>query len=814
MSKRILGALALTLAASSAWGYQVRAIYEQPPGGDPVEADGQQIVTIQVERESSDAPAACLLDVSASAQQFASPPPDAATPGEDYTPTSDTFAINVGANDTIVEAQLIVPVLDDNLVEPTEFFAGVITDAVINDCDPNAVISGIGVEGSIPIFDDDDAPSTFVFANEPYRVNENEGPAVITLQRQGGTTGELTVFYRAVEGTATAGEDFTTVNGSVTWADGEGGERTFTVPILDDAEAEGAETVLIRATTDSDFVEFDETTLTIVDDESAATTSFATAEVTAATTDESVVLTLVRAGNTDGAVTVDYATADGAAIAGEDYVAAAGTVSWADGDGEDKTITVQLLPDPTREEPEDFQVLLSNVTGNATLAGNTSLSVTITGVTSRNIAEIPNLTPNQQALARWFDQTCGRLATLTSPTPEQQQLIEVCSVVRDAATGDATVREALDAINPEELLVSAFNALKLTAVQHGNLTQRLNALRKGARGVNLTGLQLDINGQQIAGNALQAMFDGLVGGGASADENVWGRWGAFVNGRLATGDKDESDNEAGFDFDLYGVTTGVDYRIRDNLIAGLSAGFGSVDTGFANERGGMDIDSWNAGAYLTYFREENFYLDALVTYGRNDYDSERNIVIDNALGSFSGTARGSTDGTQFSAGFGTGWDFSSGPWSFGPHGGAYYFDVDVDGFDEIGVAGLDLDIGDQSTKSLTVNAGGHVSYAILTDWGVLVPNAQVDWVHEFEDNRETLAFRFINDPFAGDPNDPSPTITLQSDRPDANYFVWSVGMSAQFIHGLSAFVNYQSYAGYSGVDIDEVSFGGRWEKTF
>jgi hypothetical protein len=41
-----------------------------------------------------------------------------------------------------------------------------------------------------------------------------------------------------------------------------------------------------------------------------------------------------------------------------------------------------------------------------------------------------------------------------------------------------------------------------------------------------------------------------------------------------------------------------------------------------------------------------------------------------------------------------------------------------------------------------------------------------------------------------------------------------VGTSAQFIYGLSGFVNYQWYAGYENVTLGEWTMGARWEKTW
>jgi outer membrane autotransporter protein len=827
---RVLGALALMVLASSVWAYEVRAIYVPPPDGELVEGDGFQVVTVQVEREADDPSTQCVLEVFVSAQALSSPIPEAATPNVDFVPTTAVLTFDVGPEDGLVEETFNVPVIDDDLVEVTEFFTAVITGVNPIDCDANAVFNIDPTENFIPIFDDDSAPLTVSVARAAIAVEETVGSVDLVVTLSGaeryGAPFEVFVEWALRDGTATFGEDY-----------GNGGDSgvlffnqntltaVVTVPIIADGEPEPAEDFSFELTSafgnlaDESQIEVNieaaTTVVTIEANNQPESVGFISAQVDAAEGDGQAVLTLVRTGGTSGEVTVAYTTVDGTAVAGEDYVATSGTVIWADGDGEDKTITVELIQDEEEEEPETFSVLLTRITGNAQFGANREVTVVITDTPpTRDIAGIPTLTPNQRSLAVWFDETCARLEALASPTAGQERLTEACRLVRDAGTDDAAVREALDAINPDELLVSTFNALRLTAVQHGNLSQRLNALRGGARGVNLSGLSLEVQGQQITGNALQAMFDELLGGGASADDSVWGRWGVFINGRLATGEKDRTDNEAGFDFDLYGVTAGVDYRIRDNLIFGVSAGFGAVDTKFENRSGGLDIDSWNVGAYLTYFRDEQFYFDALATFGRNDYDSARLIQFGSGPQAFEGTARGSTNGTQYSLGFGTGWDFNRGAFTYGPHMGAYFFDVDVDGFQETGVLGLELDIGDQSNRSFTVNAGGHVSYAMLTSWGVLVPNARLDWVREFEDGSEVLSYRFVNDPFANDPNDPSPVVTLQSDRPDSNYFIWSVGLSAQFIQGFAGFVNYQSYAGYSNVKLREWSFGARWEKTF
>jgi hypothetical protein len=85
-----------------------------------------------------------------------------------------------------------------------------------------------------------------------------------------------------------------------------------------------------------------------------------------------------RVGGSVGAVSVNYATADGSATAGSDYTAAAGTVSFADGDAVSKTFDVAVTNDADFEGDETFTVSLSNATGGAKLGTPSSATVSIT----------------------------------------------------------------------------------------------------------------------------------------------------------------------------------------------------------------------------------------------------------------------------------------------------------------------------------------------------------------------------------------------------------------------------------------------------
>ena len=79
-------------------------------------------------------------------------------------------------------------------------------------------------------------------------------------------------------------------------------------------------------------------------------------------TDASMAFAVTLDAAMDEAVTVDYATADGTATAGEDYTAASGTLTFAAGE-RSKTVSVAILDDAIDEGKETFRLRLSNADG-------------------------------------------------------------------------------------------------------------------------------------------------------------------------------------------------------------------------------------------------------------------------------------------------------------------------------------------------------------------------------------------------------------------------------------------------------------------
>ncbi len=82
----------------------------------------------------------------------------------------------------------------------------------------------------------------FTSANFP--ADENQGLALVLVERIGDTNGTVTVDYSTTPATATAGVDYTKQNGTLSFAPGDAAQ-VITIPILDDALVEDDKTVSV-----------------------------------------------------------------------------------------------------------------------------------------------------------------------------------------------------------------------------------------------------------------------------------------------------------------------------------------------------------------------------------------------------------------------------------------------------------------------------------------------------------------------------------------------------------------------------------------
>lgn len=146
----------------------------------------------------------------------------------------------------------------------------------------------------------------------------------------------------------------------------------------------------------------------------------------------SVTLTLVRLGESNNVISVNFGTTNLTAIAPDDYTATNGTITWAAGDISPKHLTIPLVQDFLAEDGEYFRVGLGDVSGSV-ISNGTFASVFI----------LPHFKPQIQWSSGTFDEQSGA-ATVTLTL---QRFSNTNDIVRlDFATADNTATAPQDYI--------------------------------------------------------------------------------------------------------------------------------------------------------------------------------------------------------------------------------------------------------------------------------------------------------------------------------------------------------------------------------
>ncbi len=193
---------------------------------------------------------------------------------------------------------------------------------------------------------------------------------VFTVTLSAAATSAVTVAYATANGTATGGSDYTALGGTLTFAAGEI-SKIVRVPVAGDTVVEDNETLTLTLSSPTGATIADGTAVgTIANDDVAPLPSLAISDASVAEGNPDapgiVTFTVTLSAASTSAVTVSFATADGTAVAGSDYVARSGTLTFAPGETQ-KTLAVNAIGDAVVEPNESFSVVLTSPVG-ATLA--------------------------------------------------------------------------------------------------------------------------------------------------------------------------------------------------------------------------------------------------------------------------------------------------------------------------------------------------------------------------------------------------------------------------------------------------------------
>src|SRR5712691_1408959 len=168
-------------------------------------------------------------------------------------------------------------------------------------------------------------------------------------------------------GHATAGADYTAKpNTQVSLTNSGCRCATVSIPILGDKMTEGTETFAVNLSSPLNGTIADAQGIgTIYDNDGPP--SFVVTDVAGAEASGTLSFSVVLTNANAAPVSVDYATADGTALAGSDYASTSGTLTFAPGETS-KSVPVTIVDDALAEDDETFTLHLSNATGGIVIA--------------------------------------------------------------------------------------------------------------------------------------------------------------------------------------------------------------------------------------------------------------------------------------------------------------------------------------------------------------------------------------------------------------------------------------------------------------
>jgi hypothetical protein len=252
--------------------------------------------------------------------------------------------------------------------------------------------NGLSISPSLsfnPVFDPADltllvnapSPGMLQFSAVAFAANVTSGLATITVTRNNGSQGTVTVSYATSDGSATAGVSYTATSGRLTFAPGIT-SQSFTIPILSGAAGRGNQTVNVALSAPTGGATLGSQTtavLTLIDNTQniqAGQLQFASNEFIATVTGGSATITVVRTNGSTGPVSVQYTSSDGTAQAGVRYNATSGTLMFANG-VTTQSFAISILNPRTVQGAQTVNLTLSGVTGGATLGTPASAILTI-----------------------------------------------------------------------------------------------------------------------------------------------------------------------------------------------------------------------------------------------------------------------------------------------------------------------------------------------------------------------------------------------------------------------------------------------------
>jgi hypothetical protein len=269
-----------------------------------------------------------------------------AASGADVENVSGRFEIPAGQTTATID----IPVAGDLLDEFDETFK-------INLSSPSGA-SLVNTSALGTIIDNDAEPTLTI--SDVSRSESDLGQFILTVSLSAPSGKTIGFRYATADGTAVADRDYAAINAIQNFLPGSS-SMVIGFPVFDEGVYELDENFFVNITEQSNVTLADpQGRITIVNNDSVPTVNFSAVNIPEGDTGSNTVgHTFFLSNPTYLPVTINYASADGTATAGADYVAVSGSVVVPPEQQQSGTFSVQSVGDTVNEPTESFNLNLS-----------------------------------------------------------------------------------------------------------------------------------------------------------------------------------------------------------------------------------------------------------------------------------------------------------------------------------------------------------------------------------------------------------------------------------------------------------------------
>lgn len=181
-------------------------------------------------------------------------------------------------------------------------------------------------------------------------------------------------------------------------------------------------------------------------------------------------------------------------------------------------------------------------------------------------------------------------------------------------------------------------------------------------------------------------------------------------------------------FSSQGVTLGVDYQVKENLILGAGFGYGFDNTRIDSLGSKTKSRQLTASIYGSYQPLQDWYLDVLAGYGNVSFDNNRRSSTDTQA--LSGRRKGNLIFGSINLS-----TFVKTPYlNLQPYLRANMGSIKLDSYMETGTSIYALTYDAMQFNFETASAGLNILYDIQVGSSIVTPSVKVQYVHNFNSN--------------------------------------------------------------------------------